>query len=71
MTKAGLKKMLHQVSMKGVQDPKDLRFELIKIRSMFIEAGITIDESDLVDQAKIALPGPRCVQQLNLSYVCL
>ncbi len=58
MTKAGLKKMLRQVSMKGDQDPKDLGRELIRIRSMFIEAGIAIDESDLVDQAIIALPGP-------------
>ncbi len=50
MTKAGLKKMLHQVSMKGDQDPKDLGCELIRIRNMFIEAGIAINESDLVDQ---------------------
>ena len=58
MTKAGLKKILHQVNLKGDQDPKDLGWELTRIRYMFIEAGLAIDESDLVDQAIIALPGP-------------
>ena len=57
MTKAGLKKMLRQVSMKGNRDPKNLERELIRVRSMFIEAGFNIEESDLVDQAMIALPG--------------
>ncbi len=58
MTKAGLKKMLRQVNMKSDQDPKDLGRELTRIRYLFIEAGLAIDESDLVDQAIIALPGP-------------
>lgn len=57
MTKAGLKKMLRQVNMKGNRDPKNLGRELIRVRSMFIEAGFKIEESDLVDQALIALPG--------------
>ena len=58
MTKAGLKKMLRQVSLKEDQDPKDLGRELVRIRYLFIEAGFEIDESELVDQAMIALPGP-------------
>jgi hypothetical protein len=57
MTKAGLKKMLQQVNMKGNRDPKNLGCELIRVRSMFIEAGFNIEESDLVDQALMALPG--------------
>jgi hypothetical protein len=58
MTKAGLKKMLRQVNLKGEQDPKELGRELTRIRCLFIEAGFAIDESELVDQAMIALPGP-------------
>ena len=49
--------MLRQVSMKGNRDPKNLGRELIRVRSMFIEAGFKIEESDLVDQALMALPG--------------
>ena len=37
MTKASLKKMLHQVNLNRDQDPKELGCELIRIRSMFIE----------------------------------
>jgi hypothetical protein len=39
ITKAGLKKMLHQVSLKVEQDPKELGCKLIRIKSLFIEAG--------------------------------
>ena len=43
--------------MKGNRDPKNLEHKLIIVRSMLIEAGFKIEESDLVDQAMIALPG--------------
>jgi hypothetical protein len=51
MTKGGLKKMLCQVSLKTDQDPKDSGGELIRFRSIFIEAGFVVKHSDLVDQA--------------------
>lgn len=56
MTNASLMKILRNVTMKS-KDPKDLGSELIRVRSLFIEAGCNIDESDLVNQAVIALPG--------------
>ena len=56
MTNASLMKILCNVTMKS-KDPKDLGSELIRVRSLFIEAGCNIDESDLVNQAVIALPG--------------
>ena len=48
----------HMNCMKS-KDPKDLGSELIRVRSLFIEAGCNIDESDLFNQAVIvlALPG--------------
>ena len=68
ITKAYLKKMFHQVSMKGDQDPKELGYRLIRIRSLFIEAGVAIDESDLIDQAMIALPGHDCVDVMTAAH---
>jgi len=58
MTNAGLMKVLRNVRMK-TKDPKDLGSELIRVRSLFIEAGYRIDESDLVNQAIMALDGIR------------
>ena len=56
MQKAGLKKLLRGVSMKKLDDPKNLGSALDRVKNMAIEAGIKIDESDLVDQAILALP---------------
>ena len=58
MTYAGLKKVLCQVSMNGDKDQKDLELERIIIKSLFIEAGFAVNESDLVDHAVIVLSGP-------------
>ena len=53
MTNASLTKILCNVTMKS-KDPKDLGSEFIRVRSLFVEAGC---QSDLVNQAVIALPG--------------
>lgn len=58
LTKAGLKKMLYQVNLKGDQDPTEYGCELIRIRFLFIEEGLMIDDSELVDQAMMVLPRP-------------
>jgi hypothetical protein len=47
MTNASVMKILRNVTMKS-KDPKDLGSELIRVRSLFIEAGCNIDESVLV-----------------------
>lgn len=56
MQKAGLKKLLRGIGMKEEEDPKVLGSALSRVKNMAIEAGITIDEADLVDQAVMALP---------------
>lgn len=52
----------------GDQDPKELGYRLIRIRSLFIEAGVATDESDLIDQAMIALPGHDCVDVMTAAH---
>jgi hypothetical protein len=36
LTKAGLKKMLHQVNLKGGQDPTEYGYELTRIECLFM-----------------------------------
>ena len=55
MQKAGLKRMLRGISMKKEDNPKNLGTALSRVKNMALEAGIKIDESDLVDQAMLAL----------------
>ena len=50
--------MLYQVNLKGDEDPTEYGCELIRIRFLFIEEGLMIDDSELVDQAMIVLPRP-------------
>lgn len=54
--------------MKRDQDPKELGHRLIRIRRLLIEAGVAIDDSDLIDQAMIALPGHECVDVMTAGH---
>ena len=69
MTKATLKKTLRGVTMKS-RDPKDLGNELIKVKTLYLEAGYAVDESDLVDQAMLVLPGAYADAMIGVHKTC-
>lgn len=50
--------ILERILLKGRRNPKELGSALIKAMHLFIEAGLTIKDSDLAEPAMIALPGP-------------
>eukprot|EP00956_Cyclotella_meneghiniana_P013204 scaffold18909_cov49-Cyclotella_meneghiniana.AAC.3 len=69
MAKATLKNILRGVTMKS-KDPRDLGNELIKVETLYLEAGYDIDKSDLVDQAMMVLPGAYADAMIGVHKTC-